>query len=264
MKRFRIKTISILLVIAMLTVSSLTARPLLAAEEVRSGKVVISAPDLAEAEVARALTLDAYGLDQIRRLTANKNLELTTDRQPLAFLREEGGQRLYIADGQAVLFLGEIEGQRIYQVFLGSKEPLQSSNQSKRGKGSASEARLVYSIVNVTSQEVWDVVQMTIGSMDKDGTQKIVMLSSSGRQSQYLIAKDGTIQEITQDGDIVPIAQQQCNMQSTAAIQPNAPICGILCGFHSLLICEIITLLTGGVGAVCAVAAIFVCSFGCG
>lgn len=259
----------ILLVMAMLAVSSLPTKPLLAAEaqrEVSSDKVASSAQDLEEAEVARALAFDSQELRQMRQLTAAEGLQLETDRQPLAFLREENGQRLYTADRQAVLFLGEKEGRRIYQVFLGFEE---SPRFPKRPvpwpvweKEPAREASLVFAFVDVAAQEVLDVVRMDISRMDRDGAQKIVMRSSTGRQSQYLTTKNGAVQEITQDGvvriDDVSIGQRQCG------VQPSDVKCSIICGFVSIVSCAIITAATGGLlTIICAAFAVVMCAFIC-
>ena len=259
----------ILLVMAMLAVSSLPTKPLLAAEaqrEVSSDKVASSAQDLEEAEVARALAFDSQELRQMRQLTAAEGLQLETDRQPLAFLREENGQRLYTADRQAVLFLGEKEGRRIYQVFLGFEEsprfPKRPVTWPVWEKKPAREASLVFAFVDVAAQEVLDVSWMDIGSIDRDGAQKIVMRSSTGRQSQYLTTKNGAVQEITQDGvvriDDVSIGQRQCG------VQPSDVKCSIICGFVSIVSCAIITAATGGLlTIICAAFAVVMCAFIC-
>ena len=138
----------------------------------------------------------------MRWLAAAEGLQLRTDRQPLAFLQEENGQRLYTADKQAVLFLGEKEGRRIYQVFLGFEE---SSRFPKRPvlwpvweKEPAREASLVFAFVDVASQAVLDVVRMDIGSIDRDGARSIVMRNPAGRTVKLLATSSGVLREMSE------------------------------------------------------------------
>lgn len=46
-------------------------------------------------------------------------------------------------------------------------------------------------------------------------------------------------------------------------MQPTGDTCGLICGLHSVVICEILADLGGVPGLVCGVVLVFVCYFGC-
>lgn len=265
MKRSSISTFGILVAAVLLVASSLPA-----AAQVQYKVVSVQAPtatqDLEEAEMARAVALDSWGVQHMQQLAASEGLRLKTDRHPLTLQLEENGQRLYTADRQAVAFLGEQEGQRIYEVALGFESAARSHGHfmipSVMEELPVREASLVLAVVDVISQEVQKVIRIDISDQNRDGVQSVVMQHPDGQRSRYLVSSDGMGREMTKDGmtrlESTSLKLQRCNStQSTS----DTKTCSIICGVSVVFSCAIITAATGGIlSIICGLIGVWICS----
>ena len=124
-------------------------------------------------------------------------------------------------------------------------------------KEAARETSLVFAFVDVASQAVLDVVRMDIGSVDRDGAQKIVMRNAAGRTVKLQTTSSGVLREVSEtsheDGvspvcptKVVPtemctgawlcwlVGWIACTLECTAIWVATALVGGIICAF----VCE--------------------------
>ena len=287
MKRFPIKAISILLVVAMLAVSSLPTKPLLAAEaqrEVSSDKVASSAEqELAEAEKARALALNAGDVQRMQKAAAKEGLYLDTNQYPLALIPAEQGQHFYVSGSQAIVFLGEVKGQRLYEVALGFEEAANTQLLDRLMKrpiikkpSVRSKDSLMLMIVDTLSQSVVHIRQLDLYNMDKQDGRSIVMRRPDGSRSRYLETKDGWQQETTEDGvtrqETILSKQLQCQTKAPGLMretpkynnltQRDVTVCTVVCAAVTSLVCVLAFVTIFG-AVVCGVAMSIFCGEYC-
>ena len=263
MKRSSITTFGILVAIVLLVASSLPA----AAEvqqKVILGQEPTASQNLAEAEVARALVNDSPEMQEIRRLAAREGLYLRSERRPLRFKQEENGQRVYAADREAVLFLGDKEGRRIYQIFMGFEPSVRSSwvvpsvvdaPRAKPWEKSDRETTFVFAFVDLAVQEVLDVVWVEISRADSDGSRSVLMKNAGGRQANLQMSRTGALTETAHNNGLPTETTQVYGVQPTGVC-----LGGLLCFLVSFLAC---TVLCVPLGAVTAIVGGVVCAFVC-
>ena len=257
MKSLFVKTLSMLLAVTLMA-SGLPGKMMTPpAAEAKSPVEVDqqTAPGIEEAERARALVLESPGLQWIQGLSAKDGLRLKTNRQPLVFLKERNGQRLYGANKQAALFLGEKDGHRIYQILLGFDDP---SMDAKPASGSelVDKGCFVFAFVDIGEKEVLDVVRVDIGSADIDGARTVTMRNPT-RQAEFLATKEGDLKKVS---DSAPGGHRQGTKLNAPLADTN---CGISCGVEWSLFCWLAEF-TGIGGLICALLAVVICVWACG
>lgn len=257
MKRSSITTLGILVAIVLVTVSSLPAAAQERYEAV-STKAMSSTEDLAEAETARALALDSQ---EFRQLTANEGLYRRIERPPLVFLKEENGRQFYAIGNQSVVFLGEREGQRVYQVALKLEGLSRSSRLSLFGS-SAPQSRsvrqdsFVYVFVDLTARQVLEALWVDIGGQDAAGMRDVMLRNHRGQQAGFSAMSDGTLIQTNDNG--VPMRRQirpedlepgkhTCAVAEISGVAPDGvcqTICEPACTVLYFLVGEIVLLLS--------------------
>lgn len=116
------------------------------------------------------------------------------------------------------------------------------------GQELARETNLVIAFVDVTSQEVLDVVRMDIGSADRDGARGIVMHNATGRTVKLLATSSG-------DG-ISPICSTEVVPTETTQTCTGQWLCWLVGWIAYTLQCTAIGVSTALVGGV-------ICAFVC-
>lgn len=148
----------------------------------------IRSPSAAEAQEALELVLASPMFLAFRTELEAQGLSLNVSSGQLDVVRHESGE-FYGAEGQSVVFVGQKEDHRVYQVFLGT-----------HGSNTGNEQTWLTAFVDTQQEEVIDVFQFDVSSVQEakasrveSDIQRIVMRTANG----------GRAVGVFRDGDLV-------------------------------------------------------------
>ncbi|MBI1299779.1 hypothetical protein GC175_33050 [bacterium] len=195
----------------------------------------VRAPSAAEAQQALELVLASPMFLTFHTELEAQGIAINTSSSRLDVVRHEGGE-FYGAEGQSVIFVGQKEEHRVYQVFLGT-----------HGSNTENEETWLTAFVDTQQEEVIDVFQFDVSSVQEatatpveGDIQRIVMRTANGGRAVGVF-RDGDL--ALEENTIVSASGSGCSLAG-----------GLLCASVGLLACTMTCAgpcWTTGIGCLC-------------